>query len=1023
MTEAVSTPRDSVTIFDGGELARLIAEKDWSDSPVGHPSDWPQSLKTTVGLILPAAAQIIVFWGPEYVAIYNDAYAPAIGDNHPHALGRPAREHWAELWDDLEPLLRSVREKGETVFAKDRPFYVERFGYPETVYFDISYSAIPGEAGDVAGILCVVNDTTERVLAEKRSLEDRERLTQMFDQSPTFTAVMRGPDHIFEVANPAYRALIGHRDIIGKTIRDALPEISGQGFFELLDEVYQSGKPFVGLDTAVVVERGNGEEQRHVDFVYQPLTDGNHRVNGILVQGSDVTERRRAQHQLQESEDRLRLSTEAANIGTWDFNPNNGELRWDVRCKELFGLPPEASVTYDVFLAGLHPDDRQATDEAVQNALRPDGPGSYSVVYRTVGLVDGIERWVAAMGRSVFTEVDGRRMATRFIGTVIDISASKATEQRLRDESHNLEVLNATGTAIAGELDLERVVQLVTDAGVELTGAEFGAFFYNVVNPTGESYMLYTLSGAPRSAFEQFPMPRNTAVFAPTFGGEGVVRSEDITKDARYGRSDPHFGMPKGHLPVVSYLAVPVMGRTGEVIGGLFFGHPEPGRFEERHEQLMEGIAAQAAIAIDNARLFGNAQHEIEQRMRAEQALTALNETLESRVAEEIQQRSRVEEALRQTQKMETVGQLSGGIAHDFNNLLQVIHGNLSIMQRLLPPDDEKLRRSVNNALSGTERAAALTKRLLAFSRRQPLDPKPIDINRLILDMTELLHRTLGETIIIENKLTTGIPSALVDANQLENAILNLAINARDAMPGGGHLEIGTSVAALEEAELTELGLPRGRYLLVEVRDNGEGMSEEVRTRAVEPFFSTKEVGQGTGLGLSMVYGFVNQSGGQLRLNSKLGEGTVVELYLPCSTAEARQENKKSDHSELPRGRGERILVCEDDEEVRFFSTEALRDLGYDVIEARDAESALAALHEQGKVDLLFTDVVLPGGKTGADLAREAKAHQPGLKVLFTTGYARSALDQAPGGERSLDVLTKPFGVEELANRIRAIIG
>jgi signal transduction histidine kinase len=598
-----------------------------------------------------------------------------------------------------------------------------------------------------------------------------------------------------------------------------------------------------------------------------------------------------------------------------------------------------------------------------------------------------------------------------------------ATEQRLRDESHNLEVLNTTGSAIAGELDLQRVVQLVTDAGVELTGAQFGAFFYNVVNPAGESYMLYSLSGVARSAFEQFPMPRNTAIFGPTFAGEGVVRSDDITKDPRYGKSDPHFGMPKGHLPVVSYLAVPVVGRTGEVIGGLFFGHPEPGRFEARHEQLMEGIAAQAAIAIDNARLFGNAQYEIEQRMKAEQALTALNETLESRVAEEIQQRSRVEEALRQTQKMETVGQLSGGIAHDFNNLLQVIHGNLSIMQRLLPADDEKLRRSVSNALSGTERAAALTKRLLAFSRRQPLDPRPIDINRLILDMTELLHRTLGETVVIENKLTSGIPSALVDANQLENAILNLAINARDAMPGGGHLEIGTSLAELDETKRAELGLSSRCYVLIEVRDTGEGMSEDVRARAVEPFFSTKEVGQGTGLGLSMVYGFVNQSGGQLRLKSELGKGTVVEIYLPCSSAEARVDTRNAKQSELPRGRGERILVCEDDEEVRFFSTEALRDLGYEVIEARDAASALAALQSQGEVDLLFTDVVLPGGRTGADLAREAKAQQPGLKVLFATGYARSALDQAPEGERALEVLTKPFGVEDLAKRVRAIIG
>jgi signal transduction histidine kinase len=544
-----------------------------------------------------------------------------------------------------------------------------------------------------------------------------------------------------------------------------------------------------------------------------------------------------------------------------------------------------------------------------------------------------------------------------------------------------------------------------------------------VTDEAGESYTLYTLSGVDRSAFDKFPMPRNTNVFGPTFRGEGVVRSDDITKDPRYGQNAPYYGKPKGHLPVVSYLAVPVTSRTGEVIGGLFFGHAEPRRFKQRHERLMEGIAAQAAIAIDNAQLYRGAQDQIDQRVKAEQALTALNETLESRVAEEIQRRSQAEEVLRQSQKMETVGQLSGGIAHDFNNLLQVVHGNLSIIERGLPESEEKLRRAAGNALSGTERAAALTKRLLAFSRRQPLDPRPIDVNRLIAHMSEMLHRTLGETIEIVTRPAEGLRPALVDRNQLENALLNLAINARDAMPHGGLLEISTSLADVNQEDCAaDADEGPGQYVCIAVQDYGEGMSAEVLERAIEPFFSTKEVGQGTGLGLSTVYGFVRQSGGDLVLESREGEGTRVELRLPCANVHSAEQPAQRGDRALAAGEGERVLLCEDDEGVRLFSSETLRDLGYEVIEASDVESALSALLDCGRIDLLFTDVVLPGGQTGADLAREARKLQPDLKVLFTTGYARSALDRQHTGDKPIEVLLKPFRVEELAAKVREML-
>jgi PAS domain S-box-containing protein len=747
-------------------------------------------------------------------------------------------------------------------------------------------------------------------------------------------------------------------------------------------------------------------------------------VTGWAGSSTDIHDRHEAQAKLAESEQRLRAATEAADIGTWDFNPATGELRWDARCRKLFGMSASRPIDYPTFLAGLHPDDREAADQAVQSALSPDGSGEYDIDYRTVGLDDGIERWVSATGRTLFDHGPRGRRARRFIGTVIDITERRVAAEALQDERRRLEILNRSGSALAGELDLERLVQMATDAGVDLTGAEFGAFFYNVVNRAGESYLLYTLSGADRSAFESFGMPRNTAVFHPTFAGQGTVRSEDITQDARYGKSGPHFGMPKGHLPVRSYLAVPVSGRSGEVIGGLFFGHSEPGRFSERHEMLMTGIAAQAAVAMDNARLYQAVQHELEERVRAETMLREVNETLEQRVSDEVARRSQAEEALRQAQKMETLGQLTGGVAHDFNNLLQIVTGNLEIIQRNLPEEESRLRRAAVNAAKGAERAATLTQRLLAFSRRQPLSPKRTELNKLIAGMSDLLHRTLGETTEVETVLAPRLWPVEIDANQLENAILNLAVNARDAMPEGGKLTIETQNSHLDESYTADNAeVAPGQYVMVCVSDTGSGMDEDTVARAFEPFFTTKDVGKGTGLGLSMVYGFVKQSGGHLKIYSELGEGTTVRLYLPRLTGTAATEEFIAEEVVPEGSREELILVCEDDDQVRAYSAEALRELGYRVIEAADGTSALRAIEQHdGRIDLLFTDVVLPGGMTGAVLAQRARELRPDLKVLFTTGYARNAIVHHGRLDAGVELLTKPFTYAALAAKIRAML-
>jgi PAS domain S-box-containing protein len=610
-----------------------------------------------------------------------------------------------------------------------------------------------------------------------------------------------------------------------------------------------------------------------------------------------------------------------------------------------------------------------------------------------------------------------------FLKILRDRTPQRQAENEIREERHALEILNRAGSALALETDLHRIVQIVTDAGVALTGAEFGAFFYNVIGQSGESYMLYTLSGAPMKAFSKFPMPRNTEVFAPTFNGEGIVRSDDITKDPRYGKNAPRKGMPEGHLPVRSYLAVPVVSRSGEVTGGLFFGHARVGVFNERSERGLQGLAAEAAVAIDNVSLAQAAQKEIDERKRAQAELQQLNATLEQQVQERTEQLRRNEEALRQSQKMEAIGQLTGGVAHDFNNLLQVIIGNLDTVQRNLPAESGRLHRSIRNAMTGAQRAASLTQRLLAFSRRQPLDPKPIDANVLVNGMSDMIHRTLGETIAVETVLGAGLWRIEADPTELESAILNLAVNARDAMPGGGRLTLETGNAHIDDSYVqAHREVVAGQYVVISVTDTGSGMDAATVSQAFEPFFTTKAVGKGTGLGLSQVYGFVKQSGGHVKIYSEVGQGTTVKIYLPRLTAETLEDNTTVEHQLPEAGQEETVLVLEDDDDVRGYSIEILRELGYHVLEAHDGPAALRLLDQQARVDVLFTDVVLPGGMTGAQVAAQARAMRPSLKVLFTTGYARNAIIHHGRLDRGVHLLTKPFSYNDLATKIRDVL-
>jgi PAS domain S-box-containing protein len=590
-------------------------------------------------------------------------------------------------------------------------------------------------------------------------------------------------------------------------------------------------------------------------------------------------------------------------------------------------------------------------------------------------------------------------------------------------------------------------------------------------------------------------------------------------------------------LPVRSYLAVPVTSRSGEVIGGLFFGHAQTGVFHERSERLISGLAAGAAVAIDNARLFHKAQREIEERRRAEEALRRLNETLEAEVEERTRERDQIwqlstdlmdvcrsdgalvavnpawttmlgwsedellasnflglihpddvegtlaelgsldqgaqtfrfenrfrakdgsyrriswtavpkeglfyaigrditaeraaaealrqtEEALRQSQKMEAVGQLTGGIAHDFNNLLTGIVGSLDMLRtRVSQGRLETVDRYITAATTSANRAAALTHRLLAFARRQPLDPRPVQANALVASLEDLFRRTVGETVTLEVVLAGGLWPTLCDPNQLESALLNLVINARDAMPDGGKLTIETCNAHLDEAYIAaQRDVKPGQYVCICVTDTGTGMPQDVIGRAFDPFFTTKPIGQGTGLGLSMVYGFARQSEGHAKIYSEVGQGTTIKIYLPRYRGETDAEIEASTLAETPRAEsGETVLVVEDEPVVRSLIIEVLEDLGYRTLEAADGPEGLKILQSRRRIDLLITDVGLPGlnGRQLADAARERRRD---LKVLFITGYAENATLAAGFLEPGMQMITKPFAVDALAQKIRSII-
>lgn len=549
-----------------------------------------------------------------------------------------------------------------------------------------------------------------------------------------------------------------------------------------------------------------------------------------------------------------------------------------------------------------------------------------------------------------------------FYAAVQDITEIRTTQKALRDTSMRLEAILSNTKMAIFMMDERQHCAFMNDAAEKLTGFTFaetqGRPLHDVVH--------HSYPDGRHFPIEECAIDRAFPENNQTMGEETFIHKD-------------------GSFYPVGFTASPMKDESGKTFGTII---------EARN------------IASD---------------LEARATMQAFNQTLNDRVEEVLRERQKLESQLIQAQKMEAVGQLTGGIAHDFNNLLQVIGGNLQLLQNDLAGDQHKLRR-VDNALTGVRRGAELAAQLLAFGRQQPLKPKPVNIGRLVRGMDDMLRRTLGESVEIETVISGGLWNCLVDPAQVENMILNLAINSRDAMDGHGKLTIEAGNASLDEDYAVGHDVVKpGQYVMLAVTDTGSGIPDHVLEKVFEPFFTTKGPGGGTGLGLSMVYGFVKQSHGHIKIYSEEGDGTTVRIYLPRTRRQ--DEVVGSEAIATPHATGsETILVVEDDDAVRAISVELLTELGYTVFEASNADNALAIVNSGLKIDLLFTDVVMPGKLRSPKLARLAKQKLPSLQVLFTSGYSQNAIMHAGRLDEGVELIAKPYTQERLALKIRDVL-
>ena len=827
-------------------------------------------------------------------------------------------------------------------------------------------------------------------------------LLRMMLSCPTPMFLAWGPE-LRCFYNDAYRPLLGVRlagalgerfDVVWANIWDEL--------VPLVDKTLAGGN-VIATDMQLDLARTGESEKSWWSFTYSPAFDDAGRIAGLLCVTGETTARVLAERERAAADERLQLALSAGrNIGAWDWDVVADIVRADSRFALLYGVDPkvaEQGAPIATFFAGIHPDDLAATQHAIERAMDPAGNGTLIVEYRLAS-PDGSWRWVSAQGRCTF---DAAGRPVRFPGISYDIDDRKQAEL----------------AALAAKAEREFILQL---SARQRAATDPDAIMRFTARALGEWLQVHRVGFARIAANRvRYVGGWNDGALPPLIGDHTLDRfgagNNTLLRAGRTIVSD-RFDADTAFEPelVATYSArsgicVPLR-RDGRLEGLLIIGHGDPRRWMPGEIALVQEVAEISWVTVQRADALLRLEAKVgRQDAQLERVATELHNAASARAAAETQ--------VRQLQKMEAVGQLTGGIAHDFNNMLAVVIGGLDMVDRRLASGRHDVDRYLEAAREGATRAAALTQRLLAFSRQSPLSPEPVEGNRLVTDLTDLLTRTLGERIAVETVLSAGLWRAEADRGQLENAIVNLAVNARDAMEGGGKLTIETANAHVGDEYAREADMAAGQYVLIAVTDTGMGMEPDVLAKAFDPFFTTKPVGRGTGLGLSQVFGFVRQSRGHVRLYSEPGVGTTVRLYLPRFYGEQPTPAPRAMLEPIRRGStDEMVLVVEDEPRVRSFSVEVLRDLGYGVLHASNGPEALELLEQGVRVTLLFTDVVMPG-MTGRELADRAMILRPDLRVLYTTGYTRNAVVHNGVLDPGTRLLPKPFGVDELARKVR----
>jgi PAS domain S-box-containing protein len=931
---------------------------------LGPLATWPQSLKTVTETLLRSPVPIVLLWGEDGIMIYNDAYSAFAGGRHPKLLGSKVRDGWPEVADFNDNVMK-VGLSGRTLAYKDQELTLYRHGQPEQVWMNLDYSPVLNEAGEPAGVIAVVVETTQRVIAERRvrekrdelhrvnevlfesqrALKDREsdlaRVQQIariggvnVDLRRGFDNGRRAPEYL-EVHGLAPDTTDTHED----WVRRLHPGDRDRALQHFLEAVNGSGTHY---SAEYRIVRPNDGQIRWIACEAEIERDENDQPIRLVGAHMDITDRNLAKELLGESEARFRLIANSAPVPMWVSKLDGTRGFANQAYLEFLGLGYDEALVFD-WRKVLHPDD---LSRIVKESVAGEASLKPFVLEARYRRADGAWRWMRSESQPRWDPA-GKHIG--FIGVAHDITTAKEAENELRGLNETLEqrIKERTSQLESNEAQLRAMFE-TSNQYQGLLDLQGNVIYANKTALAGIRAAAADVVGKP---FWDSPW------FSGTSGAREVV-------------SDGFATVLRGEsLRAEMLLHLP--------IGDRYFDFAMRPVFDQHG-----GVAAVLPEAVD------------------------------------ITERRQAGEALRQSQKMEAIGQLTGGVAHDFNNLLTIIRSATDFLRRR--DLDEGRRRRYIDAISDTvDRASKLTRQLLAFARRQPLTPEVFDVGVQVEAIAQLIRPLVGGRIQIELTIRDPECFATADVAQFETTLINLAVNSRDAMEDEGLISI-----SVEKAEaIPASGTTRkqsGKFIAISVKDTGTGIPPDRLTAIFEPFYTTKEVGKGTGLGLSQAVGFAKQSGGEIVVTSVLNEGSTFTIYLPQAEVPSGQADAAAASIEATTsGRGHRILVVEDNEDVGKFSTELLQDLGYATRRADNAKQALALIAaDELAFDLVFSDVIMPG-MNGVELATIIRERYPGLPVVLTSGYSSVLAENAHHG---FELIQKPYSVEALSRTLRRAI-